>query len=94
MTLVWEYYKLVQGTYCIIDNIDQAHNSYDQEEPRSKNIQNNGKRGTGGVRRALLEYSCASNSKVSLRYWNIVDLVEGSNDFGIELMTARLYVNP
>lgn len=44
MTLVWEYYKLVQGTYCITDNIDQAHNSYDQEKPRSKNIQNNGKR--------------------------------------------------
>lgn len=45
MTLVWEYYKLVQGTYCIIDNIDQAQNSYDQEKPRSKNIQNNRKRG-------------------------------------------------
>lgn len=38
MTLVWEYYKLVQGTYCI-DNIDQAQNSYDQEKPRIKNIQ-------------------------------------------------------
>lgn len=44
MTLVWEYYKLVQGTYCIIDNIDQAQNSYDQEKPRSKNIQNTRKR--------------------------------------------------
>lgn len=41
MTLVWEYYKPVQGTYCIIDNIDQAQKSYDQEKPRSKNIQKN-----------------------------------------------------
>lgn len=46
MTLVWEYYKLVQGTYCIIDNIDQAQNSYDQEKPRSKNIQNTRERGS------------------------------------------------
>lgn len=62
MTLVWEYYKLVQGTYCILDNIDQAQNSYDQEKPRSKNIQKNRKRGMGCVRRALVEYSCTSNS--------------------------------
>lgn len=46
MTLVWEYYKLVQGTYCIIDNIDQAQSSYDQEKPRSKNIQTTRKRGS------------------------------------------------
>lgn len=45
MTLVWEYYKLVQDTCCILDNIDQAQSSYDQEKPNSKNIQ---KTGAGG----------------------------------------------
>lgn len=61
MTLVWEYYKLVQGTYCI-DNIDQAQNSYDQEKPRIKKYTKNQERGIGCVCRTLLEYSCTSNS--------------------------------
>lgn len=62
MTLVWEYYKLVQGTCCIVDNIDQAQNSYDQEKPRSKNIQKNQDQGIGCVCCTLLEYSCTSSS--------------------------------
>lgn len=62
MTLVWEYHKLVQGTYCITDNTDQEQNSYDQEKPRSKNIQTTRNRGIGCVCCTLLEYSCTSNS--------------------------------
>jgi hypothetical protein len=44
MTLVWDHDKLRQDIYGILDNIDQAQNSYDQEKPSSKNIH---KRGAG-----------------------------------------------
>lgn len=76
MTLVWEYYKLVQGTYCIVDNTDQAQNSYDQEKPRSKNIQKNQDQGD---RLCLLHpfgIQLHLQLLVSLRYLNVVDFTE------------------
>lgn len=62
MTLVWEYYKLVQGTYCIIDNTDQAQNSYDQEKTKEQKYTEHQEEGLGCVCCTLLEYSCTSNS--------------------------------